>query len=129
MRYFKCFLLAILLLVLSSPSILADSDPKVEKPWYLTSPKKTVGELILYRGKEEQELSITIFRYANKDHYYLIQISRNSVDSKFMADNSAIGGWLDIPVPLIIIKYIRKRHTITYIGSDNNWDYFTLLLE
>lgn len=114
-------------LVLASFIFLTDVSALSDE-WYMKASKRKIGEIILYMGEDKKEAAFTIYQFRKAKDDFLLKVSRNTLDSKFMSPDAKVGGWLDVPVPLIFVQYIRKQHTIKYLGSDTEWDYFLLLL-
>lgn len=93
--------------------------------------KKLIGQLNL-EGDGTTEASVLIWQYYQAPKHwnqrFLVQISRNSIDSKYMDKEKVLKGDIDIPIPVPFINYITRSHSIKYHKSDDKWDYFLVYL-
>jgi len=86
------------------------------------------GAANIYEGKEIKEETILLLRDVNDPDKFIIKIKRNTMDSKFMNPEVDIGGWINIPLPFIVVSSVTKRHTIRYSYSDLEHDYFKMTI-
>lgn len=115
----KLFILGILLGVLLG-KVWGSNAPLLPKGYSLS------GKLTLNNTAED---ALYILKDLRKDNNYILKVRRNSVDSKFMAQDAIVSGWIEIPIPIPFIGPIIKKHYIKYRDSDVDWDYFTVVLE
>lgn len=86
------------------------------------------GAANIYEGKEVKEETILLLRDVTDPDKFIIKIKRNTMDSKFMDPDVDIGGWINIPLPFIVVRSVTKRHTIRYTNSDLEHDYFKMTI-